>query len=133
VSTVRSVAALGVAVAGLGLVGCGSGGTTDGTPVPTTSSTARAGIGSALHYSSFGTEADIDCGDGRALDISGSNNTLTVSGNCAQVSITGADNRVRLDKVTDSLEVGGLNNSVVYLDGDPDVVNSGTGNHIRRD
>ncbi len=127
------IAGLGAAALTLSLVGCGSDTAPENTAAPTTTTPARAGAGSALHYSSFGTEADIDCGDGRALDISGSNNTLRVVGNCASVSITGADNRVQLEKVTDALEVGGLNNTVAYVDGEPDIVNSGTGNRIRRD
>lgn len=130
---VSCVAAL-VAVGAWGLIGCGSDAAPETDPAASVTSTAMAPTtsGSALHYSSFGTEAAIDCGDGRPLNIAGSNNTLSVTGSCASVSVTGADNRVHLEKVTDSLEVGGLNNTVVYDDGEPDVVNSGTGNNIRR-
>ncbi len=113
------VLALGVA----GLVGCGS---ADDDPAPT------ASAGSTLHYSSFGTKADIDCADGRSLDISGSNNTLAVTGTCASVNVAGADNRIRLEKVGQSVVVSGLNNTVVYSAGEPDITDHGTGNDIRR-
>ena len=35
-------------------------------------------IGNTINYGSFGTTADIDCADGKSLNVGGSNNTLTV-------------------------------------------------------
>ena len=110
------------ASAGLALSGCGS----DDNAGPQTSA------GSTLSYDSFGTKAGIDCADGRSLDIGGSNNTIAVTGNCESVTVSGADNKIHLDKVEKSLVVDGLNNTVVYGAGEPEVSNRGTGNDIRQ-
>ncbi|OBF26844.1 DUF3060 domain-containing protein [Mycobacterium sp. ACS4331] len=128
----RPVLLAAVPALAFGLIGCGS----DEPAATTESSTATApaptGYGRTLHYSSFGTKADIDCGDRRPLDVSGSNNTLTVTGTCASVTVSGADNRLRVTDVADSIVVTGLNNTVVYDNGEPEVTDSGTGNDIRR-
>ncbi|BBZ35239.1 DUF3060 domain-containing protein [Mycolicibacterium confluentis] len=114
----------------LGLIGCGS-----DEPAATTQTSgvsAPTGFGRTLHYSSFGTKADIDCGDRRPLDVSGSNNILTVTGTCSSVTISGADNRLRVTDIADSIVVTGLNNTVLYENGEPEITASGTGNDIRR-
>ncbi|GFG73144.1 hypothetical protein MBOT_05090 [Mycobacterium botniense] len=103
---------------------------------PSTTSTASAGaqfeVGNTLNYASFGTTAELDCGNGKSLDVGGSNNTLTVKGTCASVNIGGADNKVTLDKIDQHLSVVGLNNTVIYKSGDPKVDNLGSGNTITK-
>jgi hypothetical protein len=89
-------------------------------------------VGSTINYGSFGTKADIDCGQGKSLNIGGSNNTLTVRGNCASVSVGGADNAITIARIDGTLSVVGLNNTVTYQDGDPEVDDSGTGNRVTR-
>ena len=89
-------------------------------------------IGNTINYGSFGTTADIDCADGKSLNVGGSNNTLTVKGTCANVNIGGADNKVTLDKVDKELSVVGLNNTVTYKHGDPKVNDTGSGNTISK-
>jgi Protein of unknown function (DUF3060) len=117
----------------LGLVGCGadSGDTTSPTATVGTSG-AQVEIGNTINYGSFGTTADIDCADGKSLNVGGSNNTLTVTGTCASVNITGADNKINFDKIDKELRVVGLNNTVKYSDGDPAVNNLGSGNNIEK-
>lgn len=85
-----------------------------------------------ITYGSMGTRTQIDCAAGKSLDVSGSNNTLTVIGRCASVSIGGADNTVTLARVEEQLTVDGLNNTITYRDGDPRVEDTGTGNRISR-
>lgn len=103
---------------------------------PTTSSpessTAQIQIGNTLNYGSFGTTADLDCADGKGLNVGGSNNTLTVKGTCSSVSIGGADNKITFAKIDKQLTVVGLNNSITYKDGDPKVENLGQGNTINK-
>ena len=109
VSAIGSVAALVV------LTGCGSDSSDSNAPSVTAgTSGAQVEIGNTINYGSFGTTADIDCADGKSLNVGGSNNTLTVKGTCASVNIGGADNKITFETVNDSISVVGLNNSVSY-------------------
>ena len=123
-----------VAVAfAFGAVGCGADDT--GTTAPTAtagSSGAQVQIGNTINYGSLGTTAEIDCADGKALNIGGSNNTLTVKGTCSTVNVGGADNKLTFDHVDTSISVVGLNNTVVYKDGDPKVDDLGSGNNVSK-
>ena len=115
------------------LAGCGSESKDTNTPTATAgSSGAQVEIGNTINYGSFGTTADIDCADGKSLNIGGSNNTLTVKGTCANVNIGGADNKVTFDKIDKEISVVGLNNTVTYKDGDPKVNDTGSGNKISK-
>lgn len=107
-------------VAGLAVLLAGCGGGEAGTAVE---------VAGTINYGSFGTEADIDCGQGKSLNVGGSNNVLTVTGTCRLVSVGGADNTITLDRVDAELNVVGLNNTVRY-GGDPAVHDSGAGNRI---
>lgn len=123
----------GVAVAAaLVVAGCGSGGQNGDPTVTAGTSGAQVEIGNTINYGSFGTTADIDCGDGKSLNIGGSNNTLTVKGTCANVNIGGADNKVTFEQVDNELTVVGLNNTVTYQQGDPRVNDTGTNNTISK-
>jgi hypothetical protein len=110
------------------LPGCGSRDTdaTSGSPG------AQVEVGNTINYGSFGTTADIDCGDGKSLNVGGSNNTLNVRGTCASVNVGGADNVITLQKIDKELSVVGLNNTVTYRDGKPKVDNLGSGNDITK-
>lgn len=83
-------------------------------------------------YGSVGKRAQIDCGAGKSLDITGSNNSLTVVGACWSVRVGGADNRITADRIDGELSVDGLNNTIDYRDGDPAVHDRGSGNRIAR-
>ncbi|MEI6253916.1 MAG: DUF3060 domain-containing protein [Mycobacteriaceae bacterium] len=107
----------------LGAAGCGSGGGKQGTQVE---------VGNTINYGSFGTTTDIDCGQGKSLNVGGSNNTLKVTGTCASVSIGGADNKITFERVDGELSVVGLNNIVSYKSGEPDVNDQGSGNRIKQ-
>ncbi|WP_374157814.1 DUF3060 domain-containing protein [Mycobacterium sp. G7A2] len=128
----RIGAGIVTAVAALALAGCGSG-DQDGSPTVTAgTSGAQVEIGNTINYGSFGTTADLDCGEGKSLNIGGSNNTLTVSGACANVNIGGADNKVTFERVDNELTVVGLNNTVTYQQGEPTVNDTGTNNNISK-
>ena len=129
-------------VAIFGAAGCGqgnhgavpsSGSPSSSRPAPTTSSTgAQFDIGNTINYGSLGTTTTLDCGDGKSLNVGGSNNTLTVKGSCGTVSIGGADNKITIDKIDNQLNVVGFNNTISYKDGDPKVENLGSGNTINK-
>ncbi|WP_343601329.1 DUF3060 domain-containing protein [Mycobacterium sp.] len=118
-----------------GLAGCGSK-NDNATPSTATSATPSSGaelqVGNTINYGSFGTTTDLDCGDGKSLNVGGSSNTLTVKGTCASVSIGGADNKISFDKIDQHLSVVGLNNTITYKHGAPKVDNLGSGNTITK-
>jgi hypothetical protein len=102
-------------------------------PTPSTTSTgAQFDIGNTINYTSLGTTTTLDCGDGKSLNVGGSNNTLTVNGTCGTVSIGGADNKLTIDKIDKHLNVVGFNNTITYKDGNPKVENLGSGNTINK-
>ncbi len=106
---------------------------TSSTPAPSTTSTgAQFDIGNTINYGSLGTTTTLDCGDGKSLNVGGSNNTLTVKGSCGTVSIGGADNKITIDKIDKQLNVVGFNNTISYKAGDPKVDNLGSGNTINK-
>src|SRR6478736_7284506 len=113
--TARVLACCAIAAATLGVAACGSESKDTNTPSITAgTSGAQIEIGNTINYGSFGTTADIDCADGKSLNVGGSNNTLTVKGTCASVNIGGADNKITFETVNDSISVVGLNNTVSY-------------------
>ena len=121
------------AAAAVGLAGCGSESkdTNRGTATAGTSG-AQVEVGNTINYGSFGTTADIDCADGKSLNVGGSNNTLTIKGTCASVNIGGADNKITFNKIDKDVSVVGVNNTVTYKDGDPKVSDLGSGNKINK-
>ncbi len=122
-----------LAAAALGLVACGSESSDTTSPTVTAgTSGAQVEVGNTINYGSFGTTAEIDCADGKSLNVGGSNNTLTVTGVCASINIGGADNRITIDTVDNELTVVGINNTVTYSAGEPKVDNLGSGNKIAR-
>jgi len=117
----------------LGLTACGSSGQDTSDPTMTAgTSSAQVEIGNTINYGSFGTTADIDCADGKALNIGGSNNTLTVKGRCASVNVGGADNTLTFEQVDNDLSVVGLNNTVTYREGEPKINDTGSNNTITK-
>jgi hypothetical protein len=132
-SPLRLIGCLGAAVLSVGLTACGSSSEDSTRPTATAgSSGAQVEIGNTINYGSFGTTADIDCADGKSLNVGGSNNTLTVKGTCANVNIGGADNKINLEQVDAELSVVGLNNTVTYRDGEPKVNDTGSNNSITK-
>lgn len=117
-----------------GLAGCSSNNTNTApsTSAAAASSGAQFDIGNTIDYGSFGTTTDLDCGDGKTLNVGGSNNTLTVKGTCSSVHIAGMDNKIAFDNVDKDLSIGGFNNTITYKNGDPKVNNFGSGNTVNK-
>ena len=117
----------------VGMAGCGSESNDTNPPTATAgTSGAQVEVGNTINYGSFGTTADIDCADGKSLNVGGSNNTLTVKGTCASVNVGGADNKITFDKVDKDISVVGFNNTISYKDGGPKVNDLGSGNTISK-
>ena len=133
--TLRTHVLIGViaAAAMVGLAGCGS--DSSDTTTPSTTFGAEGGqveIGNTINFSSVGTTTELDCADGKSLNIGGNNNKLTIKGTCANANIGGADNTVTIDRVDKGLSVVGFNNTVTYKQGDPKVNDTGSGNTINK-
>ena len=86
---------------------------------------------STVNYGAFGTTTQVNCADGKSLNVSGSNNTLTVRGHCDSVNVLGADNKIVIDRVDRVLTITGLNNTVTYRSGTPQIADHGSGNTVR--
>jgi Protein of unknown function (DUF3060) len=133
VRLIGGIAAAFVSAATLVIAGCGSESSDTNTPTATAgTSGAQVEVGNTINYGSFGTTADIDCADGKSLNVGGANNTLTVKGNCANVNIGGSDNKITFDKIDKEIGLVGVNNTVTYKEGDPKVTNTGSGNTISK-
>ena len=121
------------AIATAGLVGCGADSSDTTTPSATFGTEGgQVEIGNTINFSSMGTTTELDCADGKSLNIGGNNNKLTVKGACANANIGGADNTVNMDRVDKGLSVVGFNNTVTYKQGDPKVNDTGSGNKISK-
>lgn len=114
-----------ILITALAIAGCGS--KKQETPGP-----AVAEMGNTINDGTFGSTETRDCGDGKSLNIGGSQNTLTVTGRCDSVIIGGDDNKISFEKVDTELIVAGLNNTITYRDGAPQVQDLGDGNTIKK-
>jgi hypothetical protein len=123
---------LSSAVLATGLAGCGGQGSDSTSTATIGPSGAQVQVGNTINYGSFGTTAEVDCANGKSLDVGGSNNTLTVLGTCSSVKIAGADNKIVFDKIDEALAVYGLNNTVTIKAGDPKIDNRGQGNDVKK-
>ncbi|MFY1621412.1 DUF3060 domain-containing protein [Micromonospora sp. WMMD736] len=127
----RIAGSIAAVLTALGLAACGSEGSESDSPTATVGdSGAQVEIGDTINYGSFGTTSEIDCADGKSLNVGGSNNTLTVIGTCANVNIGGADNTITFEKVDTDITVVGFNNTVTYSDGEPTINDTGSGNTV---
>ena len=131
-SPLRLAGCVGAVAVTVGLAACSSGGDGDNPTATAGTSGAQVEIGNTINYGSFGTTADIDCADGKSLNVGGSNNTLTVKGACANVNVGGADNKISFERVDAELSVVGLNNTVTYRDGEPKINDTGSNNSITK-
>jgi len=121
------------AVAVIGLASCGAKSSDTNSPTATVgSSGGQVEIGNTINYGSIGTTAEIDCADGKSINIGGNNNKLTVKGTCANANIGGADNTITIERLDKGLSVVGFNNTVTYKEGDPQVNDTGSGNKISK-
>jgi hypothetical protein len=63
--------------------------------------------------------------------VSGTTNTITVTGHCTSVSVAGHGNRVTIDS-TDAIGASGTNDVVTYHWGSPKIANAGTSNTVQQ-
>lgn len=125
-------AIVGILAAAVCVAGCGGSKDAASKPSRSKSFNAQLEFGHTINYGSFGTTAEVDCADGKSLNVGGSNNTLRVRGTCESVNVSGADNRITVERVNKSLTITGLDNTVTYRRGEPKVDDNGSGNTVNR-
>ncbi len=72
----------------------------------------------------IGSDPVVEC-DGHTLYVNGSNNVVTVTDACYAVTLQGSGNTVIVDTVINDIQVYGLNQAVLYKNGDPFVWDRG--------
>lgn len=63
--------------------------------------------------------------------VSGVENTITITGHCAAVTISGIRNVIEVDEA-DTIGVSGFENRVTYSSGEPEITKSGMDNTVER-
>jgi hypothetical protein len=146
----RFAAIIIASVAISALAGCGSDSQKNG-PVKTTSSTTvdrstatasptsttntsgtQFEVGDTINYGSMDTTETVDCANGKSLNVGGSNNTLTVTGVCKDVTVLGSGNTITLNQVDSAINVVGIDNKLTYKAGDPRIDKFGDSNEVTK-
>jgi hypothetical protein len=76
------------------------------------------------HITATSEELTIDCNNG-TLFVNGSWNVITASGTCYAVTMQGSGNTVIADTITDDITVYGWNQTVMFHNGDPYILDRG--------
>jgi hypothetical protein len=86
--------------------------------------TAHARGEGDTHITGIGQEMTIDCNNA-TLFVNGSWNVINATGTCYGVTMQGSGNTVVADTVTDDITVYGWNQTVVFHNGDPYILDRG--------
>lgn len=76
------------------------------------------------HITGVGQEITIDCNNA-TLFVNGSWNTINATGVCYAVTLQGSGNTVVADTITDDITVYGLDQTVMFHNGDPYILDRG--------
>ena len=71
------------------------------------------------------------CAEGENIDVSGTNNHVTLTGPCGEVTVSGLGQSVTVETAQE-ISVSGKNNTVTWSRGEPKVTRSGSGNQALR-
>ena len=127
-----------LALAGCGVIKPGSSNPTPGTWTPPSVSVSAPSVPSSVSMGDstvvayFGKTETVACQEGKSLNVTGGDNTLTITGPCDSVSITGYNNTVTFEQIGSTITVGGYGNKVTYKSGTPKVNNIGANNTIEK-
>lgn len=78
-------------------------------------------------FNGIGQTQSHHCVDGEDIDVAGTNNDVTLTGVCGEVTVSGLSNVVGIESA-ESIDVSGKNNHVNWSKGEPAVKKSGSGN-----
>jgi hypothetical protein len=132
----RSYTVFGAVVAMAAVValsGCGSRSSDTSSPTATAgTSGVFVEVGNTINFAGSSVTTEIDCADGKSLNVGANDNTLTVKGTCAEVRVGGSGNTITLDQVDTLISVAGTSNKVTYKAGSPKVETLGDRNEITK-
>ncbi|MDT5008475.1 MAG: hypothetical protein QOH57_92 [Mycobacterium sp.] len=139
---VAAVVVVVVAVVAGVMVFVNSSGTTSTTPTTTGSSAAPSASsppsgrltqvappGGKLSVFGSDKNENLACNES-FVDVSGSSNTVLITGHCASLTVSGFKNVVTVD-AADTIRASGFDNQVTYRSGTPTVNKSGRGNVVQ--
>lgn len=89
-----------------------------------------AAPGGDVHISGARQVRVVACRDS-AVDVSGVDNRVTITGHCTHLTVSGIRNAVTVD-ATETIEASGFDNDITYRDGSPAVTTAGQGNVVHR-
>ncbi|HET6734726.1 DUF3060 domain-containing protein [Mycobacterium sp.] len=110
---------------------------TPGTPgreviVETPSAAPVVPPGAPLVVSGIRKNETIACNDNDdAIVINGIENTITITGHCASLTVSGVQNVVTVDS-TDAIDASGIENRVIYHSGEPAIDTAGSDNLVEQ-
>jgi DUF3060 family protein len=113
--------------------GCGSNSSDTSSPTATAGSSGLyVEVGNTINFGASGVTTEIDCADGKSLNVGLNDNTLTIKGACAEVRVGGSNNSITLNQVDTLISVAGTNNKITYTAGTPRVEATGKSNQISK-
>lgn len=99
-------------------------------PAPTVRRPVPTAPGREVNVSGVGDVRTIVCTD-NAVSINGARNTVTVTGHCTRVDVSGVENIVTVD-AAEAISVSGIRNDVRFRSGAPELDKSGIDNTLER-
>jgi Protein of unknown function (DUF3060) len=121
------------ALIAVGMAGCGSKSSDTSSPTATAGSSGLyVEVGNTINFGGSQVTTEIDCADGKSLNVGMNDNVLTVKGTCAEVRVGGSNNTITLNQVDTLISVAGTNNKISYKAGDPRVEKLGDSNQINK-
>ncbi len=97
---------------------------------PGAPSSVTAPPGGELSVAGAGANKTIACNDS-SVSVSGFSNTVVITGHCARLTVSGAQNIVTVDAV-DTINASGFSNQVTFHSGSPNVEKSGESNIVEQ-
>jgi hypothetical protein len=87
--------------------------------------------GTPLIVSGIRKNETIACNNNDAIVINGIENTITITGHCVSLTVSGVQNVVTIDS-TDAIDASGIENRVIYHSGDPQIDTAGSENVVEQ-
>jgi Protein of unknown function (DUF3060) len=87
--------------------------------------------GTPLIISGIRKNETIACNNNDAIVINGIENTITITGHCVSLTVSGVQNVVTIDS-TDAIDASGIENRVIYHSGEPQIDTAGSENVVEQ-
>lgn len=90
----------------------------------------RATTDGGRAFTGIGQTQSHACSEGENVDVGGTNNEVTLTGRCGEVTVAGLENTVILEAAA-SIDVSGKHNEVTWSKGEPKVTRSGSNRVVK--